>query len=61
MDDLYKLLSEFERKLEQLRKQGELATQAPQLFREFSAEVERRTGGDRRQAARSTRDRRGKN
>jgi hypothetical protein len=48
MDDLYELLSEFERKLEKLRKEGNLTVQGPQLFREFAAEVERRTGVDRR-------------
>jgi len=58
MDDLYKLLSEFERKLEQLRRQGALTTHAPQLFKEFSAEVERRTGSERREVSRSTPDRR---
>jgi hypothetical protein len=61
MNDMYELLSEFERKLEQLRKEGRLAEQAPQLFKEFSAEVERRTGGDRREASRSTPERRQKN
>jgi hypothetical protein len=60
MDDLYKLLNEFERKLEQLRKQGALASHASQLFKEFSAEVERRTGSDRREVTRSTPDRRHK-
>lgn len=58
MDDLYKLLSEFERRLETLRKEGDLTTQAPQLFREFSAEVERRIGGDRRTSTRANPDRR---
>jgi hypothetical protein len=58
MDDLYELLSEFERKLERLRKEGNLTAQGPQLFREFAAEVERRTGVDRRQAPRPSLDRR---
>jgi hypothetical protein len=47
MDDLYELLSEFERKLEKLRKEGNLTAQGAQLFREFAAEVERRTGTER--------------
>ena len=58
MDDLYKLLNEFERTLEQLRKEGTLTSKAPQLFREFSAEVERRTGRDRRDSSRGSPDRR---
>jgi hypothetical protein len=58
MDDLYKLLNDFERKLEKLRKEGDLTTQAPELFREFSAEVERRVRGDRRKSKRCGPDRR---
>lgn len=58
MDDLYELLSEFERKLEMLRKEGNLTAQGPQLFREFAAEVERRTGAERRQSPRPNLDRR---
>jgi hypothetical protein len=58
MDDLYKLLNDFERKLEKLRKEGDLTTQAPQLFREFSAEVDRRIRGDRRKSKRCGPDRR---
>ena len=50
MDDLHELLSEFEQKLEQLQKEGGLAACAAQLFKEFSAEVERRTGRDRRES-----------
>ena len=58
MDDLYELLSEFERKLEMLRKEGNLTAQGPQLFREFAAEVERRIGAERRQSPRPNLDRR---
>ena len=58
MDEVYKLLSEFERKLAQLRESGALTAQAQQLFREFAAELDRRTGADRRQAARPGDDRR---
>ena len=60
MDDLYKLLHEFERKLAKLRRDGSLTTNAPQLFKDFSAEVERRTGGDRRAVPRDGEDRRQK-
>lgn len=57
MDAVYKLLSDFERKLAQLCEAGALTTQAQQLFREFAAEMERRTGADRRQSSRQGRDR----
>lgn len=60
MDDLHKLLNEFERKLARLRADGSLITHAQQLFTDFSAEVERRIGGDRRATPRDTPDRRKK-
>jgi hypothetical protein len=44
MDDLSELLSEFERKLEKLRKEGNLTAEGLRLSREFAAEVERHTG-----------------
>lgn len=60
MDDLHKLLNEFERKLARLRADGSLITHAEQLFKDFSAEVERRIGSDRRATPRDTPDRRKK-
>ena len=60
MDDLYKLLNEFERKLAKLRRDGSLLTHAQQLFQDFSAEVDRRIGGDRRKTPREGADRRQK-
>jgi len=58
MDDLHKLLNEFERKLAKLRADGSLMTHAQQLFKDFSAEVERRLGRDRRATPREGPDRR---
>ena len=58
MDDLHKLLNEFERKLAELRKDGSLTTRAQQLFKDFSAEVDRRTGQERRKESRPNPERR---
>lgn len=58
MDEIYRLLVEFEEQLERLHAQGQLTANAQQLFREFADEVERRTGTDRRRTPRGTIDRR---
>jgi hypothetical protein len=58
MEDLDKLLKEFEGQLADLQKDGSLATEAPRVFREFAAEVDRRTGQDRRARPRAAPDRR---
>ena len=58
MDEIYKLLVEFEQQLERLHAQGQLTANAQQLFRQFAAEVERRTGTDRRKKPRGMVDRR---
>ncbi len=60
MDDLHKLLNEFERTLAKLRADGSLMTHAQQLFKDFSEEVERRLGRDRRATPRESPDRRKK-